>query len=109
VSIADLDSKEVRFGVRASDHVLDLRQQPTKFKLATAVTYGGVILIVAVYAVAMLIMSVHYIHKMVWIPIAGYSALTVVIALSWLRGLAEAQKAQDAAYLNREKSETQHT
>ncbi len=105
VSTAGLDRKKARFGAGASDHVLDLRQQPIPFKLATGIAYGGIILIVAVYAVAMLIMSVHYIHEAVWIPIAIYSILTVLIAQSWLYGLTKAQKAQDVAYLNSEKSQ----
>jgi hypothetical protein len=105
VSAAGLDKKKVRFGAGASDHVLDLRQQPIPFKLATGIAYGGIVLIVAVYAVAMLIMSVHYIHGWVWIPIAVYSALTVLIVQSWLYGLTKAQKAQDAAYLDSEKSQ----
>jgi hypothetical protein len=103
VSRTDLDPKKVRLGARASDYVLDLRQQPPCFKLATGITYGGVILIVAVYAVAMLIMSIHYIHEGVWIPIVVYSILTAFITQSWLDGLTKAQKAQDVAYLNLEK------
>jgi hypothetical protein len=104
LSIAHLDPEKVRFGAGASDYVLDLRQQPIRFKLATGISYGGIVLIVAVYAVAMLIMSVHYIHKEVWIPVVVYSVLTVLIAQSWLYGLAKARKAQDVAYLKSGKS-----
>ncbi len=50
----------------------------------------------------MLIMSIHYIHKWVWIPIVVYSILTAFITQSWLDGLAKARKAQDVAYLNLE-------
>ena len=103
VSIAELDPDKTRFGAGASDYVLDLRQQPIQFKLATGISYGGVVFIVAVYAVAMLIMSVHYIHEGVWIPIAVYSVLAALIVQSWLYGLAKAQKAQDIAYLKPEK------
>lgn len=57
---------------------------------------------VLVDAEAMLIMSIHYIHKWVWIPIVVYSILTAFITQSWLDGLAKARKAQDVAYLNLE-------